>query len=43
MAEHKFSEQEIIEKTKTVLHSFYNRDIPAVVALMDEDCVWIGT
>lgn len=43
MAERKFSEQEIIEKTKTVLHSFYNRDIPAVVALMDEDCVWIGT
>lgn len=43
MAEHKFSEQEIIEKTKTVLHSFYSRDIAAVVDLMDENCVWIGT
>lgn len=43
MPQYLFSEQEIIEKTKTVLHSFYNRDISAVVDLMDEDCVWIGT
>lgn len=43
MAQYKFSEQEIIEKTKAVLHSFYSRDISAVVDLMDENCVWIGT
>lgn len=43
MAERKFSEQEIIEKTKSVLHSFYSRDISTVVDSMDENCVWIGS
>lgn len=43
MSQHIFSEQEIIEKTRTVLHGFYSRDISTVVDLMDEHCVWIGT
>lgn len=42
MGQRIFSEQEIIEKTKTVLHGFYGRDISTVIDMMDENCVWIG-
>lgn len=42
MAQRKFSKEEIIEKTKAVLHSFYSGDISAVADIMGKKCVWIG-
>lgn len=39
---HIYTAEEVIYKTRQVVHLFYTRNIPPMAAMLDDDFVWIG-